>query len=1309
MKKLFVLLLAYLLLLQGSVFAIDLDGNVVATPINPSTEYTEKEMNNDCRYQISVKVPTEDHGHSYNVTYYFNVKTGEIIYASVPAVASGNYITVPDTLEGFPVKRIGAEAFADEPYLCEVILPESIESIGENAFKECVNLFVVKMNHPENSRLKRIEASAFANLTRLFEAPIYDGLEYIGENAFAGTEALTKVHLPESLTHLGGYAFYDSAGLTDVYIPEDLSDIGANTFTYTPWLTEYDADFVVEGNYVLLAYKGTAKDVVLPNNILHLPDRIFASKAITGITFNTRLRTIGDSAFEGCTKLTSVTIPDTVRTIGDSLFKGCTSLTTAVIPSHLTEIPPYTFYETKITTCDLSKIVRVGEYAFCNSRLAGDLTLKSPMTYVENHAFAQTQLTSLTVTDNVYLDEASFSGTSTLATVSVDNTVKQMGGHVFYNTAWYNNQSNTEYLLVGDGILIMHTNSAYTETLTLPNTVKSIASHALTASGGYGTIILPDSITELGDHALSYSTANRIVLPDSLVKMGKGVFKNSLVTSVGWPKHLTEIPDETFQHSNLASFDFTGITAIGSYAFSNHAFKTVIIGDSVEKIGDYAFRGGTIHLHHLPAEMGEFPFGNTDTCNWNNYPEYYVDPDVFPYNEEEDYVILPDWVDYAVYITITPRIIESGEDYVVVKFDYFPPKALGAYYNSNFASIDKSHFSWVDESTIKISDILSYRNYSIEFYEHYSGSISFQYSKLKLIGMGRSDTSFTPEHFTLSNCLNIHTHNYETYYLTRCNATSNPVTVTFKPTTGQTFQIYKDEACTQYNGTNITLSYDPITLWVKTISENGKHFSVFPWTLEYYYAAESPSFGVSTTNFKNSMEISLSTVNTATEIYYTTDGSDPSKTNGTLYTGPFTITKTTLVKAVGYRPYSKTSAIVSKTYTKSTDMQIGGIDLSAKYVTLSLTRPTAIYNKYLTAQISTDGESWTDFTDVYLYEGNPTFEIDNLNPDTKYYLKLVLPSTDITSNVVEFTTKSYDEATGFSYDERGRICGMPEKDYIEIPETIAGKTIVGITDYAYRYVYGTISVPKTVTMISPVGINGSISFEVASDNPKFCSVDGSLYNKDMTKLIRAGFPEKSDSKEMSFIVPSTVKEIGDYAFYESYFNNIVFNEGLETIGSNVIYGNINGIIRIPSTVTRMGNNFILRDPAAVIFMGALPSCYEDTFHERIVLYSALENTDLSGIPVQKALHATSGFSSFFTPTLSNYTVEASWCSELELDETMSVLCRVVHTDGSVEILEQELSQYSTRCYFNTKSEVQSAKLFLLDMKTLKPLAASVNL
>lgn len=63
--------------------------------------------------------------------------------------------------------------------------------------------------------------------------------------------------------------------------------------------------------------------------------------------------------------------------------------------------------------------------------------------------------------------------------------------------------------------------------------------------------------------------------------------------------------------------------------------------------------------------------------------------------------------------------------------------------------------------------------------------------------------------------------------------------------------------------------------------------------------------------FKGSMQVSITSDAT---VYYTTDGTTPSKTNGTVYTAPFEITATTTVKAVAVNEVGE-SDVAEATYT----------------------------------------------------------------------------------------------------------------------------------------------------------------------------------------------------------------------------------------------------------------------------------------------------------------------------------------------------------------------------------------------------------
>jgi len=87
--------------------------------------------------------------------------------------------------------------------------------------------------------------------------------------------------------------------------------------------------------------------------------------------------------------------------------------------------------------------------------------------------------------------------------------------------------------------------------------------------------------------------------------------------------------------------------------------------------------------------------------------------------------------------------------------------------------------------------------------------------------------------------------------------------------------------------------------------------------------------------------VTISTSTTGDAIRYTTDGSTPSSTVGTLYSGPILVSNSKTIKAIGYMSGMTTSAVNSAAYTISgtvatpTFSPAGGTYTTAQTVTIS--------------------------------------------------------------------------------------------------------------------------------------------------------------------------------------------------------------------------------------------------------------------------------------------------------------------------------------------------------------------------------------
>ena len=88
-----------------------------------------------------------------------------------------------------------------------------------------------------------------------------------------------------------------------------------------------------------------------------------------------------------------------------------------------------------------------------------------------------------------------------------------------------------------------------------------------------------------------------------------------------------------------------------------------------------------------------------------------------------------------------------------------------------------------------------------------------------------------------------------------------------------------------------------------------------------------------TTPFIASTEVTIS-VPDGGSTYYTTDGTTPSKTNGTAYSGPITITETTTVKAISYDEDDNASEVAEKTFTKEEAPAVETVTLPYEDATL---------------------------------------------------------------------------------------------------------------------------------------------------------------------------------------------------------------------------------------------------------------------------------------------------------------------------------------------------------------------------------------
>jgi len=267
-------------------------------------------------------------------------------------------IIIPDT-----VKTIADGAFQGTSSFRYLVLPSSVEYIGEDAFRDS-SVSTVKFLGNDIS----IGANAFAGCSRMGYVLFPESFGKVDATAFDCTFHDENGAVVEFSTDaMAGHKYTGENASLDVYVPPVNGSIRDGTYVYR---------ITSNGESKTVAVLGfdtdvSVKDVVLASSVKYLgfdwKITLIKSKAFmndTGIESVKCSASIGNKTFAGCTGLKSVEMTEGATSIGMYAFFGCTSLGTVNL-GPVVKVGTSAFSGcSSLENVDLSGVKTIGKYAF---------------------------------------------------------------------------------------------------------------------------------------------------------------------------------------------------------------------------------------------------------------------------------------------------------------------------------------------------------------------------------------------------------------------------------------------------------------------------------------------------------------------------------------------------------------------------------------------------------------------------------------------------------------------------------------------------------------------------------------------------------------------------------------------------------------------------------------------------------------------------------------------------------------------------------------------------------------------------------
>lgn len=548
-----------------------------------------------------------------NVTWTFNDETDTLtIKGSGKVTYNDNWyemdIAKVDIKDG--VTGVDDYAFSGLNSIKSISIPDSVTYIGDCAFQQTS---IKKMTIKKS--VKKVGSQIFWGCKKLKEVDWQ--VNKIPQGTFAKCKRLKAVKVSPKIKSIGAYAFYNTA-IVELDMPDTVKWVGEGAFSSCKKLE------------VLTFSKNIKK---IPSNVVR------NCRNLKKVTIKENTTTIGESAFAKST-IQELVIPSSVKKIKKKAFYKTAGIKKITIPENVTKINDYTFYK----CADLeevqfnNKLKYIGENAFAKCKKLQKVVIPGSVNTIEYKAFEKSGCTEVVISDGVEnIEYWAFNDCNRLKTVSISSTVSNIcynsfaacdsleGIEVDKNNAIYAsvdgcllNKDKTELLLVSGGksgvfeipALITKIDSQAFYGCNKITAIASTNNKNFTCIDGIlynsavtkliscpinkmGTIIIPETVVEIGESAFQNSKAAQVIIPESVTKIGYCAFEYcNNIKSIVIPGSVAKVSHAAFwECDNLERVEIEyGTKKIQRNAFHGcDKLNKIVIPASVYFIAESAF------------------------------------------------------------------------------------------------------------------------------------------------------------------------------------------------------------------------------------------------------------------------------------------------------------------------------------------------------------------------------------------------------------------------------------------------------------------------------------------------------------------------------------------------------------------------------------------------------------------------------------------------------------------------------------------------------------------------------------------------